>query len=169
MTNPSYSLYLKVAMPLVPKDQQQNLLLMADNEALASQLYAIYADRFPQRKALWQNLSTEEKNHEKWLREIELLTVSGDVFLNDKRFNREPITGLTKHIKDLINKAENVTDVEALSCALDLEQSLIERRYFEIIESDNPKIKKVLNDLELETENHKSMLWKLWEETRPKI
>ena len=54
----------------------------------------------------------------------------------------------------ILVQEKGVTLDQALTTALRLEESLIEKRFFEVFDSDSPELKEVFQDLSRETEAH---------------
>jgi hypothetical protein len=49
---------------------------------------------------------------------------------------------------------------------MDLENELLERSYFEVVESDGPELAELLRTLETETRTHREKLGAAWEQER---
>jgi rubrerythrin len=130
------------------------------NENKISLLYLAYADKFPKRSQLWEKLAKDEKRHsalladldERFGSEIERSQVSENAWAILDYIGNFIDNCFTK-----INKAD-FTFEGALNDALCLEQSMIEKKNFEIFPTDNSEIKGVLEKLNIETEGHRRWL-----------
>jgi hypothetical protein len=134
---------------------------LAQNELNVAELYRKYAAKFTEHKDFWRNLAIEELNHAAKLR-----TLTGvKVELKTKdRFNIIAIKNFSKHVlveSDPV-KVNNSSLINALSTALNIEQSLIEHKYFEVFESDSIELKQVLLSLANDTEKHLENVRLLW-------
>jgi len=136
---------------------------LAKNEQYIAALYKKYADRFPDYREFWENLSAEELVHAEKLQTISQVK-SGDSILIKGRFNIIAIQNFSKRV---LAEAESVniinsTLVSALSMALNIEQSLIEQKYFEVFESDAVELKQVFSSLAADTRRHLENVRQLW-------
>ena len=130
------------------------------NENKISQLYSVYASKFLEQSSLWERLAKDEKRHAALLADL------------DFRFNQEIkswqisdnapaiLDYIGNFIDDCLQQAENSDIKEALNNALSLEQSMIEKKNFDIFSTVNPEITTVLEKLNRETEGHRLGLMK---------
>jgi rubrerythrin len=132
------------------------------NENKISVLYAAYSEKFPERSDFWKRLAKDEKRHSTLLSEL------------DERFNNEilawPISEnapailsyIGQFLDDCIMQAqsESLKFSEAVNNALSVEQSMIEKKNFDIFPTANEEVKKVLEKLNRETEGHRLCLEK---------
>lgn len=67
------------------KDYQKKLLeLWEQLELEISNLYRLFAQKFPTNSQLWNSLSSDELNHAAYVREMFSLAEGGKVFFNEK-------------------------------------------------------------------------------------
>jgi len=132
------------------------------NESKIALLYSAYSEKFPERASLWSGLAKDEKRHSALLLDL------------DERFKEEIsswqvsdnapaiLDYIGKFIDDCLERASHAEmDLkEAFSNALSLEQSMIEKKSFEIFSTANSEIVAVLEKLNKETEGHKQWLLK---------
>ncbi len=144
------------------KDKINLLRHFAINENKISLLYSAYGDKFPEQAKLWQGLAKDEKRHSALLLDL------------DERFGggagawqvSENAPAILDYIGDFINscleeiKNKEINIKEAFNNALRLEQSMIEKKSFEIFSTANQEIKNVLEKLNRETEGHRQWLLK---------
>lgn len=138
------------------ENQIKTIEALANHEEAISQLYRKYGDKFPDYEQFWLGLAEEEVLHTKWIRELRDDIEEGTVFFNEGRFNIVAIQTSLKYIKKQIVDSENqeISLPFALFLALDIENALLERKYFEIFEGDSVGLKHVLQDLAEATELH---------------
>lgn len=143
---------------------KKNSLLghFAANENKISVLYSAYAKKFPESAKIWERLAKDEKRHSSLLVDL------------DKRFSAEIKDGevsenapailsyIGQFIDDCIMQTESeaLTFKEAVRNALSLEQSMIEKKSFEIFTTSNEEIIAVIEKLNRETEGHRQGLEK---------
>lgn len=108
--------------------------MLIEYELLLAKLYGACSEHFPEITEFWKGLVREETGHADTLRDV-LSQVDGrEVSLNQKRFNIRPLEISMDHVREII---ERVTDddidlIGILSLALDIEQSTIESKFYEV-------------------------------------
>jgi hypothetical protein len=148
--------------------QNDEIELLAQNEETLSRLYQVYASRFSEYKEFWMELAGEEKNHAAWIRTFGQRASEGLGLIKRKRFKAAAIKSFLNHTeKEIENaKAPEYQSINALSVAHYIEESLIERRYFEVFESDSAELKKLLQDLDEATRTHAAKIKMAWDRER---
>jgi len=146
--------------------KEQIVDLLAENELAIKQLYEFYAKTFPEEASFWLSIASQEKEHAEALLSLKEKLDDINVYFDEKRFTPEAIQSTKDYIDERIKYViDNKIDIlTALSIARDLENSLIERNYFKVFESDTPEIKNVLKKLETETLKHRKMVEDKYEE-----
>jgi rubrerythrin len=126
------------------------------NEEVLSDLYAKYAERFPNDLAFWMEISKDETVHASWVYDLYEKYKNGSVIFKPERFNIVAINTMIKYIVEQADKlsTENISSIQALSISMDIENSMIERNLFESYDTDDIEISKVLNRLRISTEIH---------------
>ncbi|MFO8010608.1 MAG: ferritin family protein [Dehalococcoidia bacterium] len=133
--------------------------LLAQHEEAISKLYRTYSRKLPQLDAFWSALAQEETSHAAWMRKLGLKVGQEGLFVNKGRFKAIPVRASIDFISEEIAHAEaGIKLQEALSKALLIEQGMIERKYFEIFESDSVELKNVLRNLAEDTKRHISRI-----------
>lgn len=153
-------------------NNQQNesivLKMMAKNEELVSSLYRIYSEKFAVHKDFWFGLAVEEIEHSAWILDLNKKVLEGDVRFNESRFNVYAIENFRDYMNELIDIAntQEITLESALSNALNIESSLIEKKFFDVFEADSGELKEVLNLLAISTKRHAKLVRALWNKTK---
>ena len=140
----------------IAKDTQPLLAILKEHEELLSDLYSVYAKRFEEHISFWSELSREETDHAGWLQDLaDQIADYQNAFVAD-RFPVAAVKISIEHVNKQIEKAtkHEFTHRDALSIALDLEVSLLENKYFEVLEGDHPRVKQVLQLLSQSTKEH---------------
>jgi len=148
--------------------KEQIVDLLAENELAIKQLYEFYAKTFPKEAVFWLDIANDEKDHAMALLSLKEKVDDIYVYFDEERFTPEAILSTKNYINERIKYViENkINFLTALSVARDVENSLIERNYFKVFESDTPKIKNVLKKLEKETLEHRTRVENRFEEEK---
>lgn len=150
------------------KKQIEIVELLAEHEKEISRLYKEYARKFPGQKDFWSKIAGEELEHAGWIFKLRSKIKEGSLYFQEGRFRIEAIKTSLEYVKSQITEAQNnkISAKYALSVARDLENGLIEKKFFEIFEPDCREIKQVLLNLAAATREHYNRIKKVWEETR---
>jgi hypothetical protein len=147
------------------KKQKEIISLLAENEEAVSNLYRLYAEKFPYYRDFWLKLAKEELEHADLIRTLFLYSKrQQDIFIRDIMFNTGAIKWVINYTKNVIQEAKikEYDIVHALSLALDIENSLVEKKLFQLFEGDDPKLQNTLKYLEKSSESHKTRIKDLW-------
>jgi len=146
--------------------------LIAMHEAMVKCLYETFAVAFKGMSKFWTHLAREEEQHFRLVKALE-----GDLHNSDVTFKRPAFT--QSQVKDSIAwicarkmrvEKGGVTVREALRMCIQIEQGMIEHRFFDIMEDDHESVRHVLNQLEKSSIAHLrrarneagSIKWKLF-------
>jgi len=136
--------------------QEKIIQQMIDQERLLSKIYALFAEKFPQYNEFWMELSREEERHAGLIEKLQEAEKKGLVFFDEGKTKTNTlsvfITYLENQYQRALQKEYGIT--AAFSCALDLEQALIEKDVFSRFDSLTEKTVGVMNRLKTETKNH---------------
>ncbi|MBM3255431.1 MAG: hypothetical protein FJZ08_03945 [Candidatus Omnitrophica bacterium] len=148
------------------EDQLAVLEGLAKNEEAVALLYETYSRQFQNTKEFWEQLALEEIAHAAAIRSLHPLIKSGAIGFDQDRFNMQAIGFFHNYVGELINKAQGKDLVWALSVAMDLEESLIERKFFTVFKTDSQQLKYILNKLAEDTQRHFNNIREAWERYR---
>ena len=134
--------------------------IFSQNENQIAKLYAIYSLSFPKQKRMWEDLSRAEIKHSLILKNLD------DKYGNDNKLYSVIEGGydILKYVGDFIDKnitkaqSERITQQDAIQTAMSLEQSMIEKKCFDIFSSDETEIINSFEKLNKETEAHFKLL-----------
>ncbi|MFC1866156.1 hypothetical protein ACFLYB_05550 [Chloroflexota bacterium] len=140
------------------------LTLMAQNERTIRELYLRYSSKFSEDSELWEKLAQDEEMHANWLTIQQNNLDQGLVSIDNKRFNESAIKTFTDYLKIEMDRldAGEVSLINALSVSLYIEQSLIEHKYFEVLDSDSEELKNTLTKIKKDTEAHSKRIKEIW-------
>jgi rubrerythrin len=141
---------------------------LARNEENIARLYEAYAQRFPESAEFWSDLAAEEMGHAAWIRDLASRAAEGVVHISRERFKQEPINSFERYLRDEIERTqkEQMLLVTALSIALSIEQALLERRFFEVFESDSVELKRLFEKMAVSVEEHIRKVEDCWTKYR---
>jgi len=130
--------------------------LLAGHETAISDLYEYCAGAFPKHRDFWLSLVHDERTHAEWIRHLNDHVEQGVVFLNEERFNPAVVRESIGHIRAVIKNAAATipSHARALVVALEVEQTMIERRFFEVFDSPNPELKHIIDTIIIGTHAH---------------
>lgn len=139
---------------------QDGIETVARFEEVIGALYSAYAWLFPDYADLWSGLSMAEKGHAKLVRELRDTRLG--VSISEGRVNLpirlvETSTAMVKQA--LVNAwAGNVCILDALCTASDIENALIERQFYQTIETDDVEAEKRITNIITGTEAHREAI-----------
>ena len=149
-----------------PSEAQTGLLrLLADHEEAMSELYRAYAAHLREEADFWMELAAEEAVHLEMVRRLGREVADGQARLESRRFSLESVEASLAHIRAETRRAETekTSRAYALSMAMDIENGLIERKYFEAFDGDSKNARAVLNALARGTFAHLERVRQAWE------
>lgn len=137
-------------------NQAQTIELMAQNEEIFNKLYSAYAEKYPEYKDFWLQIAEEETSHALWLRDLKPQIEIGNLSFAEDRFNPSLVFKYLEHAKEKLKELSASTPpiIEVLKMSLIMEKSLLESKFFEIVETDQIGLKTVLFNLTKSTEEH---------------
>ena len=136
--------------------QKEIIELMIRQESLLADLYTLFKEHYSEHSEVWGNLAKEEKKHAVWLKQLYDAGEKGIVLFDAGKIKTSTMNTYIQHLEQIIARAEKkeLTLTQAVSFAMDFEQSLIEKNVFTHFDSTSEKAKIVLMRLIIETETH---------------
>ncbi len=141
---------------------------MKEHELVITQLYNVYSQRLPDYREFWQGLSDGEVQHAEIIDALfDHVKDRPDAFVVE-RFPIPAIEHSIKYIKQLIERAKQpgLDMIDALSMAMDIEQSQIENKYFEVFQGDSSETKRALDMVAQDDREHLETVKLLWQKLR---
>lgn len=145
------------------------LEVLTESELAVSELYSACAETWDQDKDFWLRLAGEEKKHAENIKKM------GSIIsrMPDQFKTYRPITPISVRtfIADIKNKTQGCKNSEiqrdkVLFIARDIEKSIIESKYAEIVETDNLEYKTLMRSVVGETHVHLDMINRKIEESK---
>lgn len=130
-------------------------------EGAMAEYYIACSEVWPDRSSLWMSLALDEEKHQRVIGDL-----IGLVRKYPRRFRPglavEP-TAVQTYITTVNEKASDIlkgkADIsEALSFALQMEESILVGRFFEIVRSEHPSFSRFVELLTVELEEHRGKL-----------
>ena len=125
-------------------------------ELVVAELYKRFSRSFVQDRVLWESLSRDEENHAALVDELKrTLLKNGSPF----ELGRISLIALSTYRQGVENQLSRLDRGElrrqnAFFIARDFEKTLIERRFYDSIHSQNPEYKQIQENIRRETETH---------------
>jgi len=125
-------------------------------EELISDLYTVYARRFPEQAELFEQMAVEEKEHAAALRGMHDLLDRGFLLENIGEFIGEHIDEDIAQVRRALKRAErpSVRLQDAVANARDIESSVIETQFYEVVSCGAPEFAVIAARLHGGTEGH---------------
>ena len=130
---------------------EQLVRLLALQEERLGQLYHQYSLRYPNSE-FWKKLSVEEEIHKQWV--MSLAHSSENIGIKEDTFCAPAVQTMLNFIEDTRQKSTSYSLLQALGVSLNIERALLERKFFEVFETDSPSVKRIFHDLAVATEQH---------------
>lgn len=139
------------------EDSPDVLEMLIRHELAIKQLYEIFATLFTKRQDFWQSLAKDEQRHADLLGTLRSEPTLDTWLLHDSRLRPQAITSSIKYVESQIVRAEvgNLSVLQALAIARDLENALIEKQFSKLSESVSKEVRAILEDIATETERHR--------------
>ncbi|MDI6743537.1 MAG: hypothetical protein QMD11_12450 [Smithella sp.] len=151
------------------KDYQKQILsLLEQLELEVSNIYKLFAEKFPARKELWSHLSDEEIKHAAYINRLSALAQEGNINFDEKMTKTFTVKSVLDDLREKYRKTENnqYSIINALSFSLSLERSVIEHKFYEYFNSNDPDITTMINTIKAETLSHEAQVKQALEEEK---
>ena len=134
---------------------------MKELEIALSRFYGTCAEAWAANAPFWQHLSREEAGHADTLGHIsEIISARPDRFTKGRAFHAlaartviQGVEGNTQKVRDGL-----IDERKALVLARDIENSIMESRYIEIVNTDDTDFKALVRKILEETSHHRAMI-----------
>ena len=150
------------------QDVIDNLRLISQGERHISEFYQLCGDVLAEEKDFWHDLAASERDHsEAALKMADLVEKEPRKYKPGRSFNALSIRLFGLHLEGLVAsmRAGKILKEELLSLAADIESSIVELNYGDIVETDVPEYRALARQLEKETGEHRQTFEKRIKET----
>jgi len=154
---------------LMLQDYQNKILdLLEQLESEMGALYKLFADKFPKYRDLWITMAAQEAQHAAWVAQLHALARDGKVYFDEKLTRTYTVSKVLDIIKEAQSKTrENkITLINALSISRDLEQSILEREFYNYFSGKDAATGSLIRKFKIETIEHQNQLKDAWEKER---
>lgn len=129
--------------------------LMKIEKSIAD-LYKAFAAAFPMDEAFWNNLSVDEKNHAHLITELKTSLLQNGTSLEIRKLNSYALDTYRKGLEEQIGRLHRgeIGRRNAFFLARDFEKTLIEGRFYELIQTRDESSLAILDRIQKETEFH---------------
>lgn len=129
-------------------------------ERFIGQLYKTYARIFPANYSFWTELSQEEEQHAKLVNDLKKELENSNIFFDKRRFNFNAIQTTIQYIQRKIRQANDglINEQEAYNVSWDIENGLLEKNFFRTFTSNQNEVKRILDKLLHDTEDHRNRI-----------
>lgn len=151
------------------KDYQELLLeLLEQLELDMSNLYKLFAVKFPKYADLWASLSQQEIQHAAWVKKLAGMAKEEKAVFDEKVTKTYTVKRVLEMIQDTYAKTQagKISLMSALSISRDFEQSILEKEFYNYFMGKDAESKLLLNQIRAETLDHQNRIRKAWEEER---
>lgn len=142
------------------KDEPDLLDLLRDHELALMRLYETFSDIFSRHQDMWKGLRKDEQKHALWIEKLRSYPLIDKWMMENVKVKLQAIKSSIGYVESRIKDAQrgNLTDLQALSIAADLESSLIEKQLSRLNNSSSEKINSIMTALAKETEQHRKKI-----------
>ncbi|MCF7817406.1 MAG: hypothetical protein K9M54_05945 [Kiritimatiellales bacterium] len=143
-------------LKLIIETQQRIIDKLVECESVIAELYALYGQHIPDMAGFWGKLAAEERYHAILLEKVRVQLDRGELFRNLGDFNLKSTQNLIDFIRQKIAEAQKKVPLasEAASIALKVESSIIDSRFFDMVVSDSPEFREIVEQVSAETRDH---------------
>jgi len=130
-------------------------------ERTVALLYSTCAKTYPKTEDLWKKLETEERNQVKYVEQIlDQVKKEPEKFLPGRNFTARAVETVISGIEKYISQIKNfeMPEKRADSIAKDIEHSLLETNFFDVVSSSDKQFNTFIRTLASETKNHRDIL-----------
>jgi len=134
------------------------------HELALANMYNQFAKSHPDYTQFWSKLADEESRHAKLIESLGRHYRNGHIDLSEFKLNLQAIKTSITHLEKQTqaSKNGNLSLLNSLSIALDIEKSMIDKKFFAIFDLDGAKQAQIRSGLEKETLKHRHKLENLF-------
>lgn len=140
----------------VVESQRKIIDALAACELHIGSLYEKYASLFPGMEAQWRGLAAAEKTHADLLKTLHRILDKGRLFFNIGKFDDRTLQPVVSLVETSLKKADTpgFTADEAVATALQIEASILDAHFYDLVSSDAPEFKIIAERLSSDTRKH---------------
>jgi rubrerythrin len=134
---------------------------MAELELVISELYECAGERWEENREFWSGLAVAERSHADYLRRMAgILNGRPLEFEMGRPLATATVNTVMSGVKNLIQRLKNgeFNQKALLFLARDIEQSILESKYSEILKTKDVEYQKLVTEIVSQTEAHRQLL-----------
>ncbi|HEU0264182.1 MAG TPA: hypothetical protein VFR01_00485 [Geobacterales bacterium] len=130
----------------LPQPHERIIDLYLQQELLMARLYTMYANFYEEEREFWLSMAQEELEHAGWVKLLKEQAIRGAVAFSEGKTRTYTLASMVEYLEKTISTfgCGDFSHTQALSVALDLEKSLIEKQVFQHFAGDGVETKKIL-------------------------
>ena len=147
-------------------EMNEIILAIQQHELSLARMYQEFAKSHPDHHQFWSQLAREEDMHAQWIESLGSHYHKGHIGKSGVKLNRQALRTSISHIEKQTESSRNgdLSLLNAVSIALDIEKSMIDKQFFEIFDLGDAKFDRIRAGLKKETLKHRQNLEKLFSE-----
>ena len=146
-------------------NEKQTVELLAQCEEKLAELYQVYADRFPEEAAFWEQLAKEERGHARWVQALLPGVRKRLITFREDRFGSPAFMLFYDYIVQRLQEIRNpITLLGALIVAVDIENTLVEKSFYDVFTTADPESARLLALLSRSSDAHLRRVREKWRE-----
>jgi hypothetical protein len=150
-------------------NMSKTLDMMAEFEQIISEFYKCAGDLWEEDSEFWAGLAQAEVTHAEHIRKMTgILNKKPQEFELGRPLNMVAINTAISGVRNNIQRLKNgeFNKKQTLFISRDIEQSIIESKYAEILKTRNIEYQQLISEIAFQTEMHKKFLVKQIEESK---
>jgi hypothetical protein len=131
---------------LYPEAFEELIIKLIDNEIAMSRLYRQYAVSFPEDASLWNGLCYQELLHAESIMQLNQWIREGKISKGMTSLTQSAVTASIDFINSVRIRCEqgDLSQVKAYALEFDIENSLIEKRFFSVFALEKPEVLEIM-------------------------
>lgn len=128
-------------------------------ELIMAGFYGVCAGKWPETKKFWRDIQSDEINHARTIKKLAaMINSKPDRFQAGRPFNPVAINTFINGIRANVERvrAGSISMANALFIARDIERSVIESKYGELVKTDDIEYNDAMSAIVKETQDHMS-------------
>ena len=136
------------------------------HELILAKMYKQFSKAHPHHNKFWSRLAHEEAMHAKWIKSLGRHCENGDIGVLESKISHQAIKTSISHLERQTEASRNgnLSLLNAVTVALDIEKSMIDKKIFDIFDLAGAKNGRIRANLEKETTRHRQSLEQLYSE-----
>jgi len=147
--------------PVSLQNLKEIMHMMAETELLIAELYRTAAETWKEDREFWLETVAEEEKHAYNINKmLAIVTLKPERFELGRPFNKVAITTIKNGLEgnlDRLKKGQIIRE-KMLNLARDIEASLIEKSYGEIVRTNDVEYQSLVEEIVSDTFNHKKAI-----------